>query len=209
MSLRTFFRAVFAYLFASAVCGALALAAAELFAGYGLTWWPAFLATWCLSVGIPSVGWASSNLSRTLGVRPGVVLQVGGWRHVPIAGALGDLARSVVPVPAARPASLAVGESVSFRVGPYLFTESDLLSFLRPCWVRQRRGDHPFSRRYWLDRGPFYGDRAKYDAMSSALLASGLAAGRGDRSSGRLLAPPLACVSYLRHMAGQTGLSGL
>lgn len=190
-----------AYIGASVTVLPVAIAGAEVgrWFDYHLVWYHVYLPLWAAAVGIPSVGWSSQHLARTLGNRPTPVLRVAGQRDIPIAGAISDAARSMFGGAPKRPAGLAVADEVVVTCGGYVFTEGDLFPVLKRAWVRQRSGQHPLSRGYWLGRIPFLGDRDKYDAFASSLEACGILVGRKNGASGKLVTPPLTALHELRH----------
>jgi hypothetical protein len=196
-----FVKYVMAYSAATLTCIPLAIAGAEVgrWFDYHMTWYHVAVPLWAAAVGLPSVGWSSQHLSRTLGNRPTPVLKVTGQRDIPVAGGLADAALHLFGAGPQRQPALAVADEVVISCGGYVFTESDLKPVLKRAWVRQRSGESPLSRRYWLGRQPFMGDRSKYDAFASSLEACGILVGRGDRSSGRLIIPPLTALHELRH----------
>lgn len=204
MGLKAFCRAGLAYIFASLTVAVLAGVATEVLQVWTMvTFWQVCAGLWLLVVGVPSTGWASQQLSRSLGVRPVPQLRVarGGLRDIPVAGVLTDATR-LVHRPKQGGSSIQVVDEIFVQCGEFTFTEADILPVLRRAWSRQRLGKSALGRSYWLGRDPFYTDRRKYDAFCDSLAAVGALVGRGDRCSGRLVKPPLTTVRDLRFLAG-------
>jgi hypothetical protein len=200
MSLRKFGRAILAYLFASLTVAVLAGVATEILQAWTMvTFWQVLSGLWLVTVGIPSVGWSTQQVSRVLGVRPTPVVKVRGG-SIPIGGSasvLADFGRAVVGRPGKRVDSLPVADDWSIVCGAHHFTRSEVKQFLSKAWQRQRSGKHPLSRVYWVDRQRM--DRGRYDALMDTLCGLDFITGRQFGSSGRLVAPPLACLSGIRH----------
>jgi hypothetical protein len=198
MSVRSFVRFLIAYVAASIVVLPVSAVASQALKSWGVEWstWAVAAPVWLLAVGIPSIGWAASRVSSSFGVRPVPMLKLGGWRAIPVAGAavLADRVRG----PDRRLKSVQVPDELVFSCGSYVFPELEVREFLQGAWSRQRAGRRPFSRRYWLDRSPFMGDRQRYDALMLSLSAANIVVGRVPGASGRLLLPPLTALNELR-----------
>lgn len=205
MSIKKFCQAFLAYVFASITVAILAGVATEVLQPWvEVTFWQLCAGLWLLVVGMPTTTWANQQLARALGVRTTPQLKVarGGWRSIPVAGnLLADATRAVIPGQSVRGTSITVADEVFVRCGEFTFTEADILPVLRRAWSRQRLGKSALGRSYWIDRGPFWGDRRKYRAFADALSATGALVGRTDRRSGRMVKPPLSTIYDLRHMA--------
>jgi len=102
---------------------------------------------------------------------------------------------------------------VTIWVRGYEFSEGQVAVFVKGAWRRQREGERPFSRGYWLERAPFYGSRGRYDALVALLGEIGAVQDRKGRSSGRLMFPPKTVVRQIKRWyapgpPGQSGQSG-
>jgi len=205
VTLKGFSRFLLAYLASTLAVLGLAAAVLEIVRFWvDLTFGQLVLPLWALTVGQMGLRWSLEKLGRSLSVRPVPEIKVRSWRSISLFGSsvLADRVRSVVAstnqvVRAAD--TLDIPDELTFICGSFVFTEADVLVVLRRSWQRQLAGKHPLSRDYWLGRGPFHGDREKYDAVMDVLEASGLIVGRKPGACGRLVAPPLACISLLKH----------
>lgn len=212
MTFKRFCRACLAYLFATLTVLALAAVATEVVRVWVIvTFWQVACGLWLVSVGIPSVGWSTRQVSRALGIRPSPVVRLGGWRSIPVAGGvLADVGRSLFTSAngGQHTPALTVPDELTITCGNYVFPESEVLDVLQCGWRRQmqRRGA-ALARRYWLGRYPFMGDRDRYDAFCTSCEALGILVGRGDRASGRLAVPPLSSIYTLKF--GQSGRAGI
>ena len=206
MSLRQFWRAALCYAFASGVIVPVALAGAEMAQAWdlGLTFGQLFTGLWLCCVGVPSLSWSTSKLSRVLGVRPVPMVKLGRWRSIPIGGSghvLADAGRSVLwavggATRRGRP-SIDLPDELTFVCDGHVFTEAEAVDFLRRAWSRQRTGKRGLSRSYWVDSRGW--DRSRYDALTLTLTNLGLIVGRGVGASGKLTCPPLTAVNDLKH----------
>ena len=200
MSLKKFGRAVLAYVFASLTVAVLAGVATEVLQAWTMvTFWQVVSGLWLVTVGIPSVGWSTQQVSRVLGVRPAPVIKVRSG-SIPIGGStpvLADLGRAVVGRPSRRVDSLPVADDWSIVCGREHFTRSEVKLFLTRAWQRQRAGHHALSRTYWVDQRRW--DRGRYEALMDTLCGLDFVVGRQFGSSGKLVAPPLALLSGMRH----------
>ncbi len=200
MSLKKFGRACLAYLFASLTVAVLAAVATEVLQVWTeILFWQVLSGLWLLTVGIPSVGWSTQQVSRVLGVRPVPMVKVRSG-SIPIGGStpvLADLGRAIVGRPGKRVDRLPVADDWSIVCGGHYFSQRQIKTFLTKAWQRQRSGKHPLSRTFWVDKGGM--DRGRYDALMDTLCGLDFVTGRQFGSSGRLVAPPLACLSGLRH----------
>lgn len=158
---------------------------------------------WLVVVGGPSMGWAATNLSKMLGIRPLPSLGVRSWREIPIGAgrsvSYGDVVRSVFGAQKWSETTLEIPEEWAFLSGSFVFPEREVKPMLYLAWSRQRCGKGAFARRYWLSRPPFHGDRDMYDCWCDVCEAADLLRNRTDRHSGRLILSPVLALSALRH----------
>lgn len=172
-----------------------------------ISYWQAAGSLWLLAVGGPSVAWATNYLSRQLGVKTPVEVVVGGVRSVPIFGGslLGDVVRLAVPRRQGAELQIPDGaRGLVFRGDGLKIEEPELRWWLLGCWRRQRRGESPLARTYWVDGGRV--ERPVYELCCDLLVSHDLI--RGERRQGsknRLRYPPELTISELRFAYARAG----
>lgn len=95
-------------------------------------------------------------------------------------------------------------------IGNHEFREANVIRFLVGAWDKQQAGERALGRRFWVTRPPFWGSRARYDALLSELADLGLVVGRRGRAAGVLVAPPRVVLAVLKRRFGfgRSGASG-
>ena len=157
--------------------------------------------TWLLVVGAPSMAAAADNILRVLGKKPTPWVRGTNARSIPI-NALGDVTAFLIPgLVTRKPARLDVADGLLFGLGDTVVDEREVHDFLYRAWRRQRRGEPPLSRTWWVDKGRRI-ERGEYEVIVRTLDALKLIKGRKPGASGRLRWPPARTLVELKHRFG-------
>lgn len=195
-------RAVTAYVLAS---GAVALPAAF------VTWWPRWVLDWQTApfhfiyppiwmfvVGLPSMWAAGDEVARVLGKKPKLEVATTNQRRVPIfTEAVGILPWAI---PAPQTPTVDIADEFCFSFDGTTVYSNELQHFLYKAWRRQRRGNPPLSRNWWVKGGRI--ERCEYETIAMLLVTHNLLKNRRQGASGKLRFPPIKTMSELRHRYG-------
>lgn len=217
-------RTITAYVLASALCILPALVIVQLLRAWhiNIPTWQAIATLWLLVIGLPSMRYASTKLSATLGHRPPPTLTISDSRqvHTSPLHSLADAIPTIFSQPSpivphsvrgAPPPTPGFHVADTFTVTQRHGTATTIIDmhllhdFLRRSWRRQLLGETaPLSRTWWVDRGRRI-TRDQYDLLISLLSQSHLLTGRtGQRgSSGRLRVNPDRTIRELQYRLGE------
>lgn len=203
-----FKRLCLSYIFASFASITVGLVVAKLYAHWTrtqVTTWVFLAIIWLVIVGVPSLFAAVNDLTRQLGVKSSPILRTASNRLIPINydKGISTFAYVLGGRPTARQGrntspvthNLNLPE-IEIQYDDYILREPELNQILRTAWSRQRNGEAPLSRTWWLSDGQL--DRGEYNAIIGVLMTYGLITGRKQGRSGKLYYPPSKTLSILR-----------